>query len=526
MKRIPRGLVGACLIPAVCVLPACLQPERLDATSTRDHFAPAADGGGGSDESVPAGDAVPVDHPDILNVENIIQLVFSRSASVTAAREDMLASQLGLEEFRRNLDRLEPFVETRADLSDFPNRSGAFGHQVEAVVGVQKETFEGAVLRTEVGGAMSRFLIDHQMLSSGEFVEDGSGVLMRARFEAPFFGSRRRQNRVIAQAFQKSTARKAQLDYLDDYRNFVDNALSYYISIVYHERLVAAYRSYIDDLDALLAENNLEDVDREVVESQKFAAEFQRDAYRTGGQETRTILFAELAIPQDAEVELEKRPYRLSDYAVDAKDSTQLGELIARARQNNPTFTVLADAIANTELQRQQAIDGSLDVTTYLEGTIFPLGSATFDDRLDGWSVGGGVVVRLNDRRVLTATRLKAEAEIRQFRAATEAEEILMRRRIAIETQGLVDLDEHRKKLDSTRRKQATVWSRQRAEYLAGRVNINQVLQARRDLRSTDVELAQNTYGSESRERRLKGALGVIYDVVGLDIHSATPPTD
>ena len=52
------------------------------------------------------------------------------------------------------------------------------------------------------------------------------------------------------------------------------------------------------------------------------------------------------------------------------------------------------------------------------------------------------------------------------------------------------------------------------------------MLQARRDLRSTDVELAQNTYGSESRERRLMGALGVIYDVVGLDIHASKARLD
>jgi outer membrane protein TolC len=127
---------------------------------------------------------------------------------------------------------------------------------------------------------------------------------------------------------------------------------------------------------------------------------------------------------------------------------------------------------------------------------------------------------------VLTATRLEAEAQIRQFRAEIEAEEIRMRRRIITETRGLLDNDVHRKKLNLTREKQIALWTRQRDAYLAGTININQLLQARRDLRSTDIELAQNTYGSESRERRLMGALGVIYDVVGLDIEASTRRLD
>ena len=56
--------------------------------------------------------------------------------------------------------------------------------------------------------------------------ESGGGALVRIRGEKPFFGSRRRQERSIAQAFQESTALKAQLLYLKNYRSYVDSALS------------------------------------------------------------------------------------------------------------------------------------------------------------------------------------------------------------------------------------------------------------------------------------------------------------
>ena len=182
-----------------------------------------------SDGAITADPAVPdeLGPPYRLDAETIVRLVFSKSPRVRAAREEMVAAQHGLEEFRANLSRLEPFVEGRSDLSEFPNRTGAFGHTAEAVVGIQKETFEGAIMRAEAGGALSRFRFDDED-SNRRVVEDGSGGLVRARFEAPFFGSRRRQNRVIAQAFQESTARRAQLDYLDDYGDYVDDALSYY----------------------------------------------------------------------------------------------------------------------------------------------------------------------------------------------------------------------------------------------------------------------------------------------------------
>jgi len=83
----------------------------------------------------------------------------------------MLAGKYALDEFRANLSRLEPYVETRSDVSDFPNRgpnqAGAFGNTLESVVGVKKETFRGAILSTEVGASYSRHKYD-EVTASGD----------------------------------------------------------------------------------------------------------------------------------------------------------------------------------------------------------------------------------------------------------------------------------------------------------------------------------------------------------------------
>ena len=162
------------------LLHSCIVPERPapPGTAPQEDIAEPGEAASPADDDDAGRPARPALGPPYrFNVDSIIRLVFARSARVTAAREEMIASQYGLQEFRRNLSRLEPFVETRADISDFPYRSGAFGHQAEAVVGVQKETFEGAILRTEVGGAMSRFEFGGPA-SAASPLEEGEGVLM------------------------------------------------------------------------------------------------------------------------------------------------------------------------------------------------------------------------------------------------------------------------------------------------------------------------------------------------------------
>ncbi len=126
--------------------------------------------------------------------------------------------------------------------------------------------------------------------------------------------------------------------------------------------------------------------------------------------------------------------------------------------------------------------------------------------------------MRLNDQRVLDATRQKAEAEIREFRARLEAEEFLMRRRIVTEARGLLDNHRNRETLLEARGQKLRVFEQRREEYFSGTVNINQVVEARSALTSTEASLASNLYNTHNRERRLMGATGRIYDIVGLQL--------
>ena len=465
---------------------------------------------------------MPLGPPYHLNFESIVRLAYAKNPTVRASREEMKAAKHGLSEFRANLSRFEPFVETRSDLSDFPNRRGAFGNTFEGVVGVKKETFEGVVLSTEVGASHSRFEFAESVAGQNS-VESGAGALVRTRFEIPFFGSRRRQDRIIAQAFQESTARNAQLNYLKSYRSIVDSALSYYNLVVYYRRLVEIYSKSALDYSQLILDEQVDAPDRQRIESVKATAESNRNIYTAREKEYLTILLSYLAIDNTEPVSIEIAEYRLSPFVEQARTVPGLKELIDRARLNNPTFRVLDDAIRNTELQHKQAVRGKYDVTTFVEGTLFPIGSETFDNRLEGWTVGGGINVRLNDRRVLTATRKKTEAQIRQFRAEIEAEEISTRRKIVSTAEATWSNHENRKQLLNARQNKQKEFADRLSEYFVNEINIDQLMSTRSDLTSNEANVASNMYNTADREATLTLAIGQIFEMVGLKIGSEEP---
>lgn len=456
-----------------------------------------------------------------LSYDLIIRLVYTNNPTVRAAREEMVAAGHGLDEFRANLSRLEPFVEVRSDINDFPNRRGAFGNTAEAVAGIKKETFEGAILSAEAGGAFSRFEFD-KAAAGFPAVESDGGALLRTRLEFPFFGSRRRQDRIIAQAFQESTARKAQLDYLKSYNSVVDTALQYFVEAVYYQRLIDIYERYAADLSAVAQDPRVKAEDRFRLESVRGSAETTRNTYLTRRREDEEIVRSYLALPAHEDFLIAPPSNTASLFVDPAAPPDQAQQLMQRARENNPAFSVLGDARRTAELKRDRAIKGRYDVTTFLEGTTFPIGSPSYDDRFRGWTVGGGLNVRLNDRRVLKASQLKAEAEIRQFDAQIEAEELLLRRRISTETQSLAENESNRLQIEQVVRQKTQEFETRRLEFFAGRLNVDQLVETRSGLAGTESTLASNHYSSSTREVRLLLATGRAYELVGLRVSPGT----
>jgi outer membrane protein TolC len=251
-----------------------------------------------------------------------------------------------------------------------------------------------------------------------------------------------------------------------------------------------------------------------------------RDQYAAAYREYLLRLLATLGIAPDAQYVLEEEPYRPSAYVDRSRTPEGLQQLIEDAYRSNPTFRVLKNAIKDAELQREQAVAGKLDITAYLEGTHYPVGAVAFDDRFHGWQVGTGVSVRLNDQRVLTATRLKAEAQIRQFQAQMEAERISIQRQITTETDQLRSNHDMRPQMVQLVQQKQAEYDETIELYLAAHASVlsfDDVVTNLNQVTAAEVRLAANRCSCGTSIASLMAATGEVYRLAGMQVDDSEP---
>ncbi len=463
-----------------------------------------------------------VQAPLHLDLKNIVHRVYDTGPLTRASREEMIAAEYALEEFRTNLSRLEPYVQASGDTAAYPERRHARGSTGEVVGGLQKETFEGAIMKVEGGASVSDFSFGDVDERAGESATDrGSGGLVRARVEVPFIGSRKRQERVISQAFQESQARKARLDYLSNFRLYVNEALGYYLYALLYRDYGNNWETQAQTIEDILKDPRVRAADKARLTTTMDSNRVTRDQYRTYQRTQSLLLLSMLGVPMDTSVELSDRAQGPSPYLDRISSPEGRQALIAEAYENNPRFRVLEDAIKDAELQRQQAILGRYDLTAFMEGTQFPFGASTYDDRLGGWLVGGGVNVRLNDSRVLTASRLKAEAAIRQYKAEIESERLLIDRKIIDNGDQLLSYHRIEEDAEAVAHKKEAQFRQRCADYLEGSdpsLTVDDVLGMLGEWTAAENRLASNEYYIGNADLQIMTATGELYRMVGMDI--------
>jgi hypothetical protein len=471
--------------------------------------------------SQPAGETDVLATPYRVNAETIPKLIFHKYPLVTSARENMIAAEHGLEEFKANLSRFEPFVNSDGNVTRFPQRRHAEGVAGEVTGGLQKDTFDGAVFRVEGGGSGQR--VKYGEVGEGEDpVESGGGGLVRARVEVPFIGSRVRQDRVINAAYQESTARGAMLSYLSNYRSYALTGMNYYTGTLLYLGYVRAYENEIKTLEELLKEPELTPDDQRRIQTTIGNATVLRDTYKTSYQSYLLWTLEYLGIRPGEDYVLEEPPVSAgSVYYDQTRSAEQREKLLSEAYENNPRFRVLNDAIKDSELKRSQAIIGKNDITAFGEGTQHAFGAESFDDRVGGWEFNAGISFRRNDPRVLNASIKKAEAEIRGYRAQIQAEELSVQQQVAVQSSNLTTHVESRPQIlknieDGERQFQArrkSYFSRQSSV-----LNIDDVLSSLEARATGEIRLASNRYYIALADNALMSATGQVYQMAGMDV--------
>jgi len=511
-----RAHVSAETRPAVSpTTQASTQPATTQPTTSQP----------GDPASQPAAALSALTPPYRLNPIVIVALVHELSPLVRSSYEEMIAAQHALEEFKVNLSRFEPYTRVDGTTFEFPNRRDSEGSTGETVGGVEKETYEGAIFRIE-GGASTSHVRYGEVAEGQEPADSGGGGLLRGRVEVPFLGSRKRQNRVIQQAYQESTARKAELNYLANFQAYVTTALTYYYYTLLYLDYARSYEHKMTALEQLRKDPRFRSTDTARLESDYDTSKVLRDQYAASYREYLLRLLTTLGIPADGDYALEEEPYRTSEYVERSRTPEGLQRLIDDAYRCNPTFRVLRNGIKDAELQRSQAILGKLDITAYVEGTQYPFGAETYDDRFRGWEVGGGVTVRLNDQRVLTATRLKAEAQIRQFQAQMDAEKLTIQRQITTETDQLRSNNDSRPQLVQLVQQKQAEYDETVEIYLSPNGSVltfDDVSGALTSIVSAEVRVASNRCSCGVSVASLMAATGEVYRLAGMQLEEAEP---
>lgn len=470
--------------------------------------------------SQPAETAEPLAKPYQINTANVVRITYLMSPLVIASREEMIAAQHGLKEFQANLSRFEPYVRVDGGALEYPERRGANGYDGELVAGIDRETFDGSLFRVEGGVNGSHYSYDRTESDPAK-TESGSSGVLRARIEIPFVGSRKQQDRTIKQAYQESTARQAMLEYMRDYRSYVSTALVEYRQTILYLNQMRAYEDEIAALETLLALPELTDDERARLRTAMGDAKVHHSGLQANYWSSLLSLLQDLGIqPGERYVVEEPRELPLQ-FLEEASTPEGRQRLLVEAYENNPRFAVLEDSIRNAELKRSQAILGAYDMTAYFEGAHYPFAPPEFDDRVRGWLLTAGITVRLNDRRVLTESLKKAEAEIRSYRAQIAAEENDIRDQITIRADRLITyLKSRPQATENVKRARAQFQERCEAHFWRreARINIDDVLRSLSLLTSAQVQLAANLNQIVDAEHDLLVSTGEVYRLVGIRI--------
>lgn len=478
--------------------------------------------------SQPADTADALAKPYRINTANVVRITYLMSPLVIASRESMIAARHGLEEFQANLSRLEPYVRLDGGALEYPERRGANGYDGEVVAGIDRETFDGSIFRVEGGINGSRYSYDRTDSDPAK-TESGSCGVVRARVEIPFIGSRKRQDRTIKQAYQESTARQAMLEYLSDYRAYASNALADYRQTILYLNQMRAYEDQISAIEALLALPGLADEDRARLQTAMGDTRVHHSGLQASYWSSLLSLLEALGIQPGEKYTVEEPKELQLQFLEDVSTPEGRQRLLVEAYENNPRFAVLEDGIRNAELKRSQAILGTYDITAYFEGSHYPFAPPEFDDRVRGWLLTAGITLRLNDRRVLTASLKKAEAEIRSYRAQIAAEENDIRDQITIRADRLLSYYESRlqvtENVEQTRaqfeeRCEAYFWRRE------ARMNIDDVIRSLSLLTSAQVQLATNLNQIIDADHDLLVSTGEVYQLVGIRIEKKESGTE
>lgn len=378
-------------------------------------------------------------------------------------------------------------------------------HAVE--VGVEKQFFDTTRLNFATGYDTATEGFD----SGVDAGNIGNHPFVSANLRYPLGQSRERLERTSEDIFRRNELNDAQLAYIKDVRKRLQNALEQFNEAVEIRTRAASAEHWLSDLQSLdQAMNSLKGRDlttdhrrlqaeliRVASEARnltgKFKVEFARLQYKAG-------------LPYELPVDLDEEPF--NPFAGSTHDV-----LIRATIETDPEILTLTNAMHNAQVQLDLARRGKWDVALLLEGRSNLEGRGA-DDRASDWSVAVGVDVSAIDPRVTSSLARQAEASIERFKQAIADREQLifvdtLEPLIRIET-----LSASRDDLRDNLPRYHDDYETGVKEYLAGTLNIDDLLKRRENLFEQEKNVAELTNVVGINVAELCSATGKFFELL------------
>ena len=458
----------------------------------------------------------------VLTAEKLIPIAFNLQPDIKAAFQRFKSEEARYDFFVASRDSLTPRLSTSNTFEEFREN-----------VEVDEYDSERQVTRSRyhtVELSMEKRFFDTTELDLGigyqtDAIDDdiGNHPFVSARLRYPLWVSREKLQRTSEDIFRRNELDDAQLGYIQTTRWRLQFALFNFHGAVQLRTEIADIEAHLRDLEDVLDQlgdvvgrDTSTDHSRLEAEIASLTAEIRN---KKGRYDINLARLKELCgLPFYAQVDLVTEPFN-------PFEGMSHEELFRASIDTDPEIATLRNAVRNAEVQLDLARRGRWDLALQLSGRSSLEGRGEHEGASD-WSVSVGMDVSAVDPRVTDSLIRQAQANIARSRHAMGGRE----NRIFVDTlEPLVRLEtigESRTELIQNLPRYEKDYQTGVTEFLAGRLNIDDLVKRRETLADQQEEISDHTVLLGANVADLCSATGKFFELLGESDSNAPIPIE
>lgn len=436
-----------------------------------------------------------------ISARTLIPLAFERQPDIESSFERFKSEEARYDFFYTARDSLTPRLRVASDFYEERTPETVARQRDHAVeVSLEKHFFDTTKMNVGVG-----------YRTNDDNVDIGSQPFLSADVRYPLWASREKLERTSEDIFRRNELDDAQLAYIQEIRSRLQHAMFKFYDVVYNQRLVEIHQQWLDDLRALADRIETVDGQGNSADRQRLEAEIARvnaDLRKTTGWYEIQLarLKAACGLPFHAHVQL-------LDEDFNPFEGTPHEDLLTASIDTDPEIQTLRNAVRNAEVQLDLARRGRWDIALRASGDAGLEGRGAAEG-LSDWSLSVGLDVSAVDPRVTDSLIRQAQASITRFKQAIVARE----NNIFVDTlEPLVRIDTlgaSRQELIDNLPRYVTNYAAGVEAYLAGTLNIDDLLDRREEIFERQDEVSGLTYLVGANVAELCSATGKFFELL------------